>query len=146
MGIVVAVALAIVFALPSSSLAQAGAPLPHNMVLSPEIRTSIEEMLANSPTFRTQFQRIAQSPSVVLTARLDPSIGGRSFKARSHIRRYDSGLLLVKIEIGPGAHQPVWIAHEFEHIVEQLEGLDLLSLARHQAPGVWFSGIDTVET
>ena len=38
------------------------------------------------------------------------------------------------------------IAHEFEHIVEQLDGLDLPRLAR-LAPGtVWATGDQTFET
>ena len=43
-------------------------------------------------------------------------------------------------------HAPVqWIAHEFEHLVEQLDGLDLRVLAAGRR-GVWRSAPDTFET
>ena len=38
-----------------------------------------------------------------------------------------------------------WIAHEFEHLIEQLEGVDLRDLA-HRRQGVWHSGDEMFET
>jgi hypothetical protein len=132
---------------PSRAAAQCGAArIPQTIVIAPELRAAMTRMLQVSPTFRAQVERIAQSSSVIVTIRLEPPFDGRSLKARSRIRRYDSGLLIVTMEIGPGVQEPQWIAHEFEHVLELLDGLDLPALARRRTPGVWFSAPDVVET
>ncbi len=50
------------------------------------------------------------------------------------------------VEVAPVADQAGWIAHEFEHILEQLDGQDLPVLARRQARGVWRSVDGMIET
>ena len=48
--------------------------------------------------------------------------------------------------IAPGSHPGEWIAHEFEHILELLDGRNLPQLASNHAKDVWYSGSDTIET
>ena len=47
-----------------------------------------------------------------------------SFRARSSIRRYDSGLMVVgrSGDRPRAARRSEWIPHEFEHVIEQLDG------------------------
>ena len=114
--------------------------------LSSEIRLRVEEMRRVSPTFRQQYLRVIEAPQLLLRARIDPAMVGRSFRARTTLVRYSSGLIVASIEIGPGGQQAEWIAHEFEHVLERLEGMDLPALAQQRAPGIWFSGSDMIET
>jgi hypothetical protein len=116
------------------------------ILLDPELQSSVEAMLQQSPTFRQQYERIAAAPKLIITARIDIKVTHKTFRARSHIRRYDSGLIVVAIEIAPDAVQPEWIAHEFEHILEQLDGIDVAALAVRRRPGTWFTSGDMVET
>ena len=120
--------------------------IPDSVQFCPEILTRVEQMLAQSATFRGQFRRVVERPRLVLTATIDPALVNRSFRARSTIRRYDSGLMVVTMVIAPGAHLDEFIAHEFEHVLEQLEGLNLREMAERREAGAWFSGPDTVET
>jgi hypothetical protein len=113
---------------------------------APELRAYVDRMLAHSATFRAQYQRVVEHPGVIVSGRFDPTINERTFRALSTIRRYDSGLLVVSMAISPSAHVDEYIAHEFEHILEQIEGLDLPELARRHSAGIWFSGPSLIET
>jgi hypothetical protein len=113
---------------------------------SADVQSHVSHMLAHSPTFRAQFQRVVDHSGVIVSATLDPTIAARPFSARSTIRRYDSGLVVVEMALAPGPRVEEYIAHEFEHVLEQLEGLDLATLARRGAPGIWFSTGSLIET
>ena len=112
----------------------------------PAIRPQAEEMLRRSPTFRLQYNRIAASPAVLVGVVFDAVLCDGRYKAKTTIRRYQSGLILVQVSLGPGFHQEEWIAHEFEHILEQLEGQKLLEQANSRSGSAWFSGADMFET
>ena len=51
-------------------------------------------------------------------------------RARTTIRKYSSGLLLAVVMIPPRGEYPELLAHELEHVIEQIEGIDLAALAR----------------
>ena len=119
---------------------------PDTIRISPELIPSITAMLQASPTFREQYQRIVTTPKLILNARTDMTFMHRAFRARSCMRRYDSGLLVVSMDIAPGAEQAEWLAHEFEHVLEQIEGLSLPTLAAHGHRETWFSSDQMVET
>jgi hypothetical protein len=130
--------------------ARAEAPLvsvgtSQSVHVSEELWPSIVAMLETSATFREQYQRIRETPRLVLMARYDSRLFGHHFRARSSIRRYDSGLMLVAIDIGPTSDPVEMIAHEFEHVLEQLEGLDLRARAA-RGSGAWFSHEAMIET
>lgn len=122
------------------------APQADRWQLAPDIRARIERMRQTSPTFRQQYERLIEAPLLLMRARIDPGLVQRSYRARTTLVRYSSGLIVASVEIGPGGHQAEWIAHEFEHILEQLEGMDLPALATQRRPGVWYSGESMIET
>ena len=123
------------------------APMPVSIQLSMDLLARVEAMRQQSPTFRQQFERILGASRLVLTGRIDYGLSSQqAFRARSTIRRYDSGLLVVSVDIGPGTNQTEWIAHEFEHVLEQLEGLDLAARADRHERGAWYSGGGMIET
>src|SRR5262245_53239683 len=111
-----------------------------------ELQRDVEELLQYSPTFRAQYQRIAGTPKIVVGVRVDVKLTQTLYRARTTFRRYSSGLIVADVRIGPGPHRGESIAHEFEHILEQLDGQDLKQMARNNAKDVWYSGDDVIET
>lgn len=130
----------------AETLVKQGFEVPETIRISRELRPHVEAMLETSETFRQQFARIAAAPKLIINARVDLTFMQRGFRARSCMRRYDSGLLVVSMEIGPGGMQAEWIAHEFEHVIEQLDGLRLPALAARGRSDTWFSSGEMVET
>ena len=55
------------------------------------------------------------------------------------IHRLRTGELLAFVAIEPTGSPVEWLAHEFEHVLEQVEGHHLPSLARRTA-AIWRSG------
>lgn len=121
-------------------------PLSDAIQVAANLRADVDVMLRSSATFRSQYQRIAAAPSIIVGVSVDSTLFESGFCARSRIRRYRSGLIVVAVTIKPGSHQVEWIAHEFEHILEQLDGVNLGRLAGGNAKNVWYSGFETIET
>jgi len=113
---------------------------------APELRREVEELLQYSPTFRAQYQRIAETPRIVVGVRVDVRLTQTNYRARTTFRHYSSGLIVADVLIGPGSQRGESIAHEFEHILEQLDGQDLKQMAKSNAKDVWYSGSDVIET
>jgi hypothetical protein len=126
---------------PKSTLAWAT-----SIQFAPELRSEVENLLRKSPTFRAQYQRIAENRSVIVGVHLDVRLCQTSYRARTTIRRYQSGLMVADVAIGPGSRPGEWIAHEFEHILEQVDGRNLQQLVKNNAKDVWHSGDDAFET
>jgi hypothetical protein len=82
----------------------------------------------------------------VVGVKFDVSLCETNYRARTTFRRYQTGLIVAKVAIGAGSHRGEWIAHEFEHILEQLDGHNLPQLANNHAKDVWYSGSDVFET
>ena len=110
------------------------------------MQPGVTAMLRRSETFREQCQRLSDAPLLIVRVEIDPLLVTGTYRARTVFRRYSSGLLLANVSVGPGGKQAEWIAHEFEHILEQLDGVDLRELAFHGRDGVWFSGPDVIES
>jgi hypothetical protein len=107
-----------------------------NLETSEELRKLIDTMLQASPTFRRQCTRLAADQRlsiVVAVAALDPS---RSSRATTQFGAGVGGRLVARVLLKHGGPMDELIAHEFEHVLEQLDGVDLESLARRQATGV----------
>ena len=119
---------------------------PRTLRADSTVVPKVEQMLAASPTFREQCLRLDGADKLVVLLRVNPLLPKEMFRAKSTFRRYTSGLMIVDVEVAPGADQAEWIAHEFEHVVEIIEGRDLPRLASEQAPGVWRSVDRMIET
>jgi hypothetical protein len=117
-----------------------------SLQISSELQRPVDRMLSVSPTFVNQYCRLVRARGLLVGVRMDIELMERRLRARSIVRRYGSGLVVVAVAIAPGPRHEEWIAHEFEHILEQLDGLDLSELARGRARHVWFSGPALIET
>jgi hypothetical protein len=109
--------------------------LPDNLVVSRAYRAVVDAMRVSSPTFRRQCLRIASSP--FLTVMIQGDTLPVSSRARAFTRMSrDDWRLNAEIRIGQPENAPELIAHEIEHIIEQLDGVDLASKASLEATGV----------
>jgi hypothetical protein len=135
---------------PSPALAQQSEsrPCPQDATpVSPESLSNIRvddmlepvvsALLAKSATFRRQWDTISASRFIRVTIVLplgmqDPG----SSRARTEISHYAYGAIRARIEMPNTTDLTELLAHEFEHVVEQLEGVDLRALARRHEEGV----------
>ena len=86
----------------------------------------VERMLARSSTFRRQCARLAAATHVFVSIRSEPSRRTRA-SALTEIQRHPGGRVDAVVWIGPSERLTELIAHEIEHIIEQLDGVDLAS-------------------
>jgi hypothetical protein len=110
--------------------------LPANLTVSPMYRALIESMLRQSATFRRQCLRIEGEPRLTVDLRIAVAPRRSDVRATTHITRQPEGRLYALIEIYPINNNVELIAHEFEHVIEQLDEVDLAARARLRDPGV----------
>jgi hypothetical protein len=135
-----------VIAAPRESFCGAAAPrMPPRMQVAVDLRRAVEVMLSRSPTFRNQCRRLAVAKLLYVRMRYDGRLAERSVRARTIVQRYRSGVIIAMVEIRPTGPPEEWIAHEFEHVLEQIEGVRLPELAG-RVRGVWRASSDMFET
>jgi hypothetical protein len=110
--------------------------LPSNLTSPPVYRRVLESMMRASPTFRRQCQRIANDPRVSVQLQLAPSRWTVQARAVTRITRHRGGRLTAIVEIVPLENHVELIAHEFEHVIEQLDEIDLAAKALLGGSGV----------
>ena len=137
---VVVVSLAVLGLDPAALTARTvgGYALPANIHTAAGLRLPITRLLMQSRTLRAQCARIAAARATQVTVTITTAPLDSQARARSRARRYDSGLLIVHIEI-PAASQDFLelLAHELEHAIEISEGLDFKALAgSREAPQI----------
>jgi hypothetical protein len=111
-----------------------GSKLPANVELVSNIGRLLEQVYDRSPTFRAQCARIANAPNLRVRVRIDPSISSR-FRAFTVVSR--SGFeIRAEVHLPPSSDHSELVAHEFEHLLEQIEGLNLQRLVRVKGSGV----------
>jgi hypothetical protein len=108
--------------------------LPANVTLLHDIELAIQFIYDRSPSFRDQLTRIAEADHLRVTVQIDPSIPSRC-RAFTIIQRRGQKIR-AEIHLPPSSDHAELLAHELEHILEQIEGLDLKSLARVRNSGV----------
>jgi len=129
--------------------AQSSSPIgfPESVHLTDGLQRRVDVMLDQSRTFRAQCQRLAETPQLYVRVRTDPSIDAkpRYFHARTTINRVRGGWIVALVDIGATGDPSEWLAHEFEHILEQVEGVELKE-GVERSPGVWRTGPGMYET
>ena len=109
-------------------------PLPSNVELAHDLERVLGRIYDRSPAFRAQCERIASATNLRVTVRIDTSIP-------SHCRAYTivqrrGREIRADVRLPPSSGLTELVAHEFEHLLEQIEGLDLRRLARVKGSGV----------
>lgn len=111
--------------------------IPPNIFVPDMYRPVVESMLRGSPTFRRQCVRIAGAPTLSVYLVVDPPARRHSVRATTRLTRDDRGRLSAAVNISPFDDTRELIAHELEHIIEQLDGVDLAKHAAQPRTGVF---------
>jgi hypothetical protein len=110
--------------------------LPANLVIADMYRPLVEAMLRDSPTFRRQCVRIAAEPGLTVQLTVSPPPKRSTHRAVTRLTRNAHGDLTAVVEIGAFEDTQELIAHELEHVIEQLDGIDLAARASMPHTGV----------
>jgi hypothetical protein len=106
--------------------------VPSNILISPVLTQVFGEVLAVSPTLAGQCQRIGKARYVHV--RVLPVLAASTVSrgtARTEMRRFSSGALLAAVSIPvplTTSEYAELFGHEFEHILEQIDRVDLEAL------------------
>jgi hypothetical protein len=110
--------------------------LPANFSVHAFYLPLVQSMLRQSPTFRRQCLRIASAGRLTVVLQSDPPRHDCRVRAWTRILRAPHGRLLAIVQVGEPGRAVELIAHELEHVIEQLDGIDLRSKARLASTGV----------
>jgi len=83
----------------------------------------VAKLLLASATFRAQCERIAAAPSVHVDLNIVQPL--ETPRTETGITHYQFGAIRADVRIAFGQDYREMIAHEFEHIIEQIDGVDL---------------------
>ena len=120
---------------PSDGVDPCAMPLPA-LQIEKRLEPIVREICRRSLTFQRQLIRLANVPGLLVTVRVRPFQTSSNAQARTRFARQHGRLSRADVEIGP-ADMPnlvELIAHELEHVLEQLDGVDLAQMAN--SPGV----------
>jgi hypothetical protein len=110
--------------------------LPLNLTVPSSLRPVVERMSRASPTFRRQCARIARASGLTVDVRLAAPRSWRpAARALTRFER-DAGQGRAIVHVRSDDDPVELIAHELEHILEQLDGVDLGIVASRRASGV----------
>lgn len=133
--------------MPSTAAAQTAActTLPANIVVPAVSHQWIEDLIARSPTLQRQCRIIAAADDVIVSLS-SVRRAAAWCRARTSFTRDRAGLIRAAIDIPVSADFAELLAHELEHVIEQLEGINLRRLARARDSGVWEVAPNVFET
>lgn len=108
--------------------------LPANISLANDLDRVLEDLCDRSSTFKAQCERLAAAENLRVVVHLNTSLPSR-FRALTRIWRRGREIR-ADVHVPPGHALVELLAHEFEHLIEQVEGLNLRKLARKRGSGV----------
>jgi hypothetical protein len=148
-GFALTVYVASVVGVSASSPAEGGAgpgkvhPWPCRLVVESPLLEVIEDAWQRSKTFRRQCEALAAAHAVVVF-----EWGGTDSRALARIR-WDregrKGVVVARVSIPPSRDAAELVAHELEHVLEAVRGLDFAQESKNARSGVWkaFGGFET---
>ena len=112
----------------------AAAPsLPDSIALEAGLEPIVRSWLRHSPTLRQQCRQLAAAPRLRATVRVAVRPAGTTARAYTTFRQNRAGDISAEIEIRSAPDMTELLAHELEHVLEQVEGIDLQTLANSGA-------------
>jgi Tol biopolymer transport system component len=118
---------------------------PANLHVDALLKPFVDRMWQSSPTFRRQCRRLAAEPGLPVTVeREDQPNRASSANARTELTFKANAPVTARVYLKTSSNVPELIAHELEHILEQLDGVDLQAQAGNGA--VWKADTATFET
>jgi Tol biopolymer transport system component len=119
--------------------------LPSNLEVASVFRLVLDRMWQTSPTFRGQWHRLAAGTRVRVSVLVeDLPRPASSSKARTVLKHQDGSLVSAHVYLKPSLEAAELIAHEIEHVLEQLDGVDLQAQTGNGV--VWKAGDGAFET
>jgi hypothetical protein len=119
--------------------------MPANIQAPSSLVGLMRDMWIASPTFRRQCARIAGATgtrvAVVIRRPRSPEVRATSMIEHRRANKWDA-----VVEVNIDGDLVEMIAHEFEHVIEQLDGVDLVRLAQQGVDGVMSGSSDRYET
>jgi hypothetical protein len=116
------------------------ADIPPNFEVGAVYRPLVMKMLSRSPTFRWQMLRIAAATHLTIQLQSALPSWHEGLRATTEFARTADGKLLATVDIVRSTNDVELIAHELEHVVEQLDGIDLAAKAGRRNSGVYLTG------
>ena len=98
---------------------------PSNLIAASVFQPFLDRMWRSSPTFNRQCRRLVAAPRLKVVLHLEEPQRRPSFYARTVLRRQDGVLVAADVFLSPTPDAAERIAHEVEHVLEQLDGVDL---------------------
>lgn len=78
-----------------------------------------------------------------ILVRVDAQLTTATLRARTLIHRTNQQPVLAIVMLGFGSRIEQWLPHEFEHVIEHLDGLDLRTVG---SSGAWEARRDVFES
>ena len=103
--------------------------LPNNIAFPEAIHRVVEGSVTLSPTLQRQFAAITVTRAHV-DVLVSPAALPAFRRAETTISRYKNGFIKAQIVLPPGEEFGELLAHELEHVLEQIERVDLPALVR----------------
>ena len=128
----------------SSAQVRTEGVLPADVEVPDALSRDVTQLYSQSATFRAQCDRLAQAQNLRVSMKLDVAIP-HSCRAFTVITRTRTQLC-AEVHLPPTTQLAELIAHEFEHIIEQLDHLNLRKLAQVRGSGVREVGFELFET
>ena len=98
---------------------------PSNLAAASVFQPFLDSMWRSSPTFNGQCRRLVAAERLKVVLRLEEPQRRPSFSARTVLERRDGVLVAAHVFLSPTPNAVELIAHEVEHVLEQLDGVDL---------------------
>jgi hypothetical protein len=114
--------------------------IPANLKVPGALRSLLEEVMRRSPTFRHQMQELRRAPHVKMAISYGDVSTWHVLRAESTVSRYEWGALQIDTRLYTARDVIEVVAHEMEHVCEQIEGIDVRALAQQRNSGVYSVG------
>jgi hypothetical protein len=96
---------------------------PAALLAQARLRPLLDELWARSVTFRQQCRRLAGARALVLLQ--GASAGETVWPAESRIGGSGDGRVMARVRVRTGRESVEVIAHELEHVLERIDGVQL---------------------
>jgi hypothetical protein len=120
------------------SLGEMPPVLPCRLLAHAHLRPLVEELWSRSVTFRQQCRRLAGAQAVVLLQ--GASAGETVWDAESRIGVLGNGRVMARVRVRAGRESVEVIAHELEHVLERIDGVQLPLDALRRGSGTTVAG------
>ena len=115
---------------------------PCRLIVRSTLLGAIEDGWKRSPTLRRQCEELARARAVVT---LEWGKTDAQSLARTRLRWDREGVVVAAVAVPPVSGAVALVAHELEHVLERVRGLDFEEESRRRHSEVWraFGGFET---